>query len=201
MNPRRLDIEAYRDSLLRAAGALDEKMYGPPVKPRMDPDAIVYADARYDQWPKDVKEGPATWRRSIYIFSKRSNLFPFLQTFDAPRAIGSCARRDLTTVPTQGLMLLNDAFVREQARLFAERILWEAASDPATRVARVYELALGRKPNQDELRKATAFLQAQAKQYQDDLARESTSLARSAVSALVDFCQVMLAANEFIYVD
>ncbi len=65
----------------------------------------------------------------------------------------------------------------------------------------VYGLALGRKANQDELRKATAFLQAQAKQYQDDLGPESTSLARSAVSALVDFCQVMLAANEFIYVD
>ena len=199
--PARLEAEILRDSILSVSGTLNRKLYGPAVKPRMDPDAIVYADARYDQWPKDVNEGPATWRRSIYVFVKRSNLFPFLQTFDAPRAIGSCARRDLTTVPTQGLVLLNDVFVREQARLFAERILWEAAADPASRVTRVYQLALGRKPNQNELRKAEAFLEVQAKQYQDDLGPESTSLARSAVSALVDFCQAMLAANEFVYVD
>ena len=29
MNPRRLDIEAYRDSMLRASGKLSDKMYGP----------------------------------------------------------------------------------------------------------------------------------------------------------------------------
>ena len=29
MNPRRMDIESYRDSLLRAAGRLSEEMYGP----------------------------------------------------------------------------------------------------------------------------------------------------------------------------
>jgi Protein of unknown function (DUF1553)/Protein of unknown function (DUF1549)/Planctomycete cytochrome C len=199
--PVRLEAEVLRDSILSVSGTLNRKLYGPAVKPRMDPDAIVFADARYDQWPKEVKEGPATWRRSIYIFTKRSNLFPFLQTFDAPRAIGSCARRDLTTVPTQGLALLNDAFVREQARLFAERVLWESAADPASRVARVYALALGRKPSQSELRKAAGFLKDQAKQYQDDLGSDSTSLSRSSVSALADFCQVLLASNEFSYID
>ena len=199
--PVRLEAEVLRDSILSVSGALNRTLYGPPVKPRMDPDAIVFADARYDQWPKDVKEGPATWRRSIYIFTKRSNLFPFLQTFDAPRAIGSCSRRDLTTVPTQGLALLNDAFMREQARLFAERVLWESAADPASRVAGVYALALGRKPNANESGKATAFVKDQAKQYQDDLGSDSTSLSRSSVSALTDFCQVLLASNEFSYVD
>jgi len=199
--PVRLEAEILRDSILSVSGTLNRKLYGPAVKPHMDPDAIYNADARYDQWPKDVKEGPATWRRSIYVFTKRSNLFPFLQTFDAPRAIGSCARRDVTTVPTQGLTLLNDAFMREQAWLFAERVLWESGADTLSRVTRAYELALGRKPNQIELRKAAAFLKDQAKQYQDDLGSDSTSPSRSAVSAITDFCQVLLASNEFSYIN
>jgi len=199
--PVRIEAEILRDSILSVSGTLNRTLYGPPVKPRMDADAIYSADARYDQWPKDVKEGPPTWRRSIYIFTKRSNLFPFLQTFDAPRAIGACTRRDLTTVPTQGLALLNDVFVREQAQLFAERILWEAPADPASRITRAYSLAFGRKPSQNELSRAMLFLEAQAKQYQEDLGPEATSQPRSAVTALADFCQALVAANEFIYVD
>ncbi len=199
--PVRLEAEILRDSVLGVSGSLNRKLYGPAVKPYMDTEAIYNGDAHYDQWPKDVKEGPATWRRSIYVFTKRSNLFPFLQMFDAPRAVGSCARRDVTTVPTQGLALLNDAFIRQHARHFAERIFWEAGADTVSRVTRAYELAFGRKPNQDELRKAAIFLQDQAKQYQDDLGPDSTSLSRSAVSAIADFCQVLLASNEFSYVN
>jgi hypothetical protein len=199
--PVRLEAEILRDSILSVSGTLNRKLYGPAVKPHMDTEAIYNADARYDQWPKDVKEGPATWRRSIYVFTKRSNLFPFLQAFDAPRAIGSCARRDVTTVPTQGLTLLNDAFMREQSQLFAERVLWESEADTRSRVTHVYELALGRMPNQTELRNAAAFLKDQAKQYQDDLGSDSTSPSRSAVSAITDFCQVLLASNEFSYIN
>ena len=32
MNPRRLDIEAYRDTLLRAAGELNDEMDGPSAR-------------------------------------------------------------------------------------------------------------------------------------------------------------------------
>src|SRR6185312_9653448 len=31
MNPRRLDIEAYRDCLLQASGSLDDQLYGPSL--------------------------------------------------------------------------------------------------------------------------------------------------------------------------
>ena len=199
--PVRLEAEALRDAILSVSGCLNRKLYGPAVKPPVQPEAIYYADARYDQWPKDVRDGPATWRRSIYVFTKRSNLFPFLQTFDSPSAIGSCTRRNLTTVAPQALALLNDDFVRDQARHFAERILLESAAGSASRVTCVYELALGRKPSQDELAKSIRFLEEQRQQYQSDIGPESTSLSRSSMSALIDFCQALIAANEFIYID
>ncbi len=199
--PVRLDAEVLRDSILSVSGNLNRKLYGSAVKPRIHPDAVVYAADNYDQWPRDVKDGPATWRRSIYIFTKRSNLFPFLQTFDSPSALGSCTRRNLTTVAPQALALLNDEFVRDQAHHFAERILWESPAEPAARVERIYALALGRKPSLNELANALRFLKKQAQQYQSDVGPESTSLARSSVKALADFCQAIIAANEFITVD
>jgi hypothetical protein len=199
--PQRCEGEVLRDTILSISGCLNLKLYGPVVKPRMHPDAIVYAADNYEQWPKDVKDGTATWRRSIYIYTKRSNLFPFLQTFDSPSAIGSCTRRNTTTVAPQALALMNDDFVREQARRLAERILWECPTNAARRIERIYELALGRKPNRRELARAVEFVEEQAKQHHSDAGAELTSTTPSAVNALVDFCQVIIASNEFIYID
>jgi mono/diheme cytochrome c family protein len=199
--PERVEGEVLRDTILSVSGCLNRKVYGPLVKPRIHPDAIVYAADNYEQWPKDVKDGPATWRRSIYIYTKRSNLFPFLQAFDGPSAIGSCARRNLTTVAPQALALLNDEFVREQTRRFAERILWECPADPARRIDRVYELALGRKASRMELARAVKFVEEQAKQHHSDVGAELASTSPSSFNALVDFCQIIIASNEFIYVD
>ncbi len=57
-------------------------------------------------------DGPEQWRRSIYLFVKRSLPTPLLETFDAPVPSSSCGRRMQSTVPTQALALLNDPFVR-----------------------------------------------------------------------------------------
>jgi hypothetical protein len=199
--PVRLEAEILRDSILSVSGCLNQQVYGPAVKPWMHPDAVVFADPNYDRWPKDVKDGPETWRRSIYIFTKRSNLFPFLQTFDSPSALGSCTRRNPTTVAPQALALMNDEFVRAQSRYFAQRILWENSAGPAGRIERIYELALGKKPGKAELARSLEFLQKQSRQYQSDSAADLASSAHSSIDALADFCQAVFASNEFIYVD
>jgi hypothetical protein len=62
-------------------------------------------------------------------------------------------------------------------------------------------LALGRKPTKAELGRAVTFLQEQARQYQSDSGAELASPAGSSMDALVDFCQVIFASNEFIYID
>jgi hypothetical protein len=181
--PFRLEAEALRDSILAVSGALNYDMYGPAVRPYIPAEATLTRSK--DKWPKDVVEGPNTWRRTIYVFAKRSVRYPWLETFDAPDGVTSCGRRVPTTVPTQALNLLNDPFVRQQARHFAARVTADASpGSSAEKVRRAYQLAFGRTPKSSELDRALTFLN------QADPG-----------AALVDFCHALFTSNEFMYID
>jgi hypothetical protein len=134
------------------------------------------------------------WRRSIYIFAKRANLFPFLQAFDAPNAVGSCTRRNPTTVAPQALTLMNDSFVRARARDFAARLAKIAPGE--ARIASAFLLAFGRKPAEQEVTKSQNFLREQTREY-----RSNANLPDPDKAALADFCQALIAANEFSSID
>ncbi|HYO84708.1 MAG TPA: DUF1553 domain-containing protein, partial [Bryobacteraceae bacterium] len=177
--PVKLQGEVLRDSILSVSGSLNAKMFGPAVRPPIPESATATRSA--SKWPKDLKEGPEVWRRTIYVFNKRSIRIPWLETFDAPDWISSCGRRVPTTVPTQALTLLNDPFVREQSRRFAERIRSEEPADAHAQVNRAYRLAVGRAPSQSEEGDSVQFLQQGGR--------------------LPDFCHVLLTLNEFLYVD
>jgi hypothetical protein len=156
-------------------------MYGPPVRPFIPKEAI--ATRTLNPWP-DVKDGPESWRRSIYLFSKRSIRVPMLETFDAPDPSTTCGRRLTTTLPTQALTLLNDSFVRNQARRFAELVIEKAGSDGEAEIRAAYRLALSRDPSAHEIKSGQEFL------HKGDQ-KES----------LVDLCHVLFTLNEFAYVD
>jgi len=89
MNPRRLDIEAYRDSLLQAAGKLDLTMYGPS---------------------EDIDTGR---RRTVYatLSRGRSNA-DVLKLYDAPPPMQHTPMRYLTINPLQALFVMNSGFVQ-----------------------------------------------------------------------------------------
>jgi len=194
--PRRVEAEILRDSILAVSGCLNPHFFGPATKPRMNPEAISVTnpEKHYDEWPARVVDSPKTWQRSIYIFVKRSNLFPFLQVFDASDAIGSCTRRNPTTVAPQALTLLNDPFVREQARAFAARLSPLASRDARVRTA--FDLALGRDPSPEETAGALRFIERQANDSPAASGREAAE-----ANALTDFCQGLMALNEFCYID
>jgi hypothetical protein len=138
--PMRLEAEALRDAILAVSGRLNPKMYGPAVKVRIPGEAIVTRSK--DEYPRNIVDGPDVWRRSVYVFIKRSVMVPFFEVNDAPGAAASCGRRARTTVAPQALTLLNDPFVRESARAFARR-----AGTPE----RAFLLALGRPAKPSEL--------------------------------------------------
>ena len=148
---------------------------------------------------KDVKDTPATRRRSVYLFHKRVVQHPLMQAFDGPDAQASCGRRETTTVAPQALALLNDPFVRARALDFAQRVEKEGGVELETQVRLAWRLALGRDPSPDELGSGTAFVQAQTRRRaMRDPGQAKTSTQQL---ALADFCQVLLCMNEFIYVD
>ena len=118
--PRRLEAEALRDAILSVSDRLDLTMFGPPVKAFISPAAR--AGREKDSLAAPGADGPEQWRRSVYLFVKRSTPMPLLQAFDSPPLTSSCGRRTQSIVPTQALALLNDGFIRRQAQEFARRV-------------------------------------------------------------------------------
>jgi hypothetical protein len=171
---QRLDAEIIRDSILAVSGGLNLEMFGKPVFPMLQTDLLKSMSNGI--W-KQSTDGPAVWRRSIYVYRKRGLPFPLLDIFDLPNQNISCGARNISTVPTQALMLLNDDFVIQQSQLFANR-LREAAPDPEKQVDLAYRIALGRPPAEAELRMNLDFLKTRQ---------------------LTDFTHVMLNLNEFLY--
>ena len=144
--PVRLEAEALRDSILALSGRLDLTMYGPAVRLHIPGDAIVTRSK--DDYPRLLKDGPEQWRRSVYVFIKRSVALPFFEVNDVPGTSASCGRRARTTVAPQALTLLNDPFVRDCAKAFAIR-----AGSPG----KAFEMALGRPPGEKDLEAASAL--------------------------------------------
>ena len=128
-------------------------------------------------WNRE-EDGPKVWRRSVYVYRKRGLPFPMFEAFDLPDQNLSCGRRNVSTVPTQALMLLNDEWVLKQAKFFADRVAEAAHDNPEREVDLAYELALSRKPAAEE--RAAAL---------EMLARHK----------LVDLTHVLLNLNEFVY--
>ncbi|HYI94930.1 MAG TPA: PSD1 and planctomycete cytochrome C domain-containing protein [Bryobacteraceae bacterium] len=143
---RRLDAEAVRDSILAVSGALNREIGGPAVFPKLE--AEVLTQLTNGIWRRE-EDGPKVWRRSVYIYRKRSMPFPMLESFDLPDQNISCGVRAVSTVPTQALMLMNDEFVVRQAELFADRVR-ETQPDPSKRIDTAYKIALNRAPDAKE---------------------------------------------------
>src|SRR5205823_1940637 len=82
---------------------------------------------------------------------------PFLTIFDWPRPLATTGQRSVTNVPAQGLALLNDPFVVQEAARFAEQVLAVGGTSEA-RVVRMYLLALARPPSHSERERALALV-------------------------------------------
>ena len=192
--PQRLEAEILRDSILVVSGCLNTNMFGPGVKAPV-PAELNSAYNTFDPYPKDAKDSPETWRRSVYLFTKRSLRQPLLEVFDGADPSATCARRLPTTVAPQALALLNDTWVRARAKDFAQRLVQEAGEDRTAQVHRAYALALGRPPRADEVKAGLRFLSAQAASRTDRGEPDGGQL------ALTDFCHALFGLNEFLYAD
>ena len=174
----RLEAEIIRDQILTVSGALDRTIGGPTIFPYIDPDLFEKSSKR--DWKGLPDSDPSTWRRSIYIFSKRSIRYPMFETFDQPNLVNSTDRRNRTTLATQALILMNNQMVRYQAGHFAERVKKEAGADPLKQVERAVQLALGRSADAIERKRGLEF-------------------AKSGAGGLAQFCHLLLNLNEFVY--
>jgi hypothetical protein len=103
---------------------------------------------------------------------------------------------------------LNSKVSLEWSQAFAGRVLKEAGTDPNAQVEDAYRLAYGRRPDGTEKDTVLTFLTKQqgliaersstgGKLASPSLMPEGYDATRGA--ALVDFCQMLLNSNEFVY--
>ena len=153
---RRLSAEELRDAMLAVSGELTFSYGGKSV---MLPVEEPLVDLLYDPTQWRVPSDPAQHRRrSVYLIAKRNLRLPFMEVFDQPALLTSCATRETSTHAPQSLELLNGRISNEIAELFASRLERETGGNTAETVRGAYLLALGRPPSRDEARIAGEFL-------------------------------------------
>ena len=181
---RRLDVEEIRDGLLAIEGSLDLTMGG-----TLDEGFGTDLENSNDRLSLD----PATLRRrTIYLPLRRANLPTLLGLFDFGDAVNSVAKRPSTTVAPQALFAMNSEFVAERAGNLAEALLDERDADDALRVERAFLTVLNRPPTAEEAADASSYLERFQERFRGASARRD---------AWQSYCRVLMASNEFIYVD
>jgi len=192
MNRRRLEGEAIRDSILAVSGQLSATMGGPGVYARLPKNVSVELPNNDKELSWGVASEEENRRRSVYLFQRRSLTFPLMEVFDGAAMNQSCPVRAQTTVAPQALALFNGEFSREAAGKLAERLRREAGEDRRAQINRAFWIAFSRGASESEMVESLAFLVSQAEKRKGALA---------ATEAMVDFCHVILNANELVYVD
>ncbi len=146
----RLDAEVLRDIGLWAGGLLAAERGGEGIKPYQPPGlwaALMHPASNTKKYVPDT--GSRLYRRSLYVYWKRTSPHPMLTLFDAPSREVSCVRRSRTNTPLQSLGLLNETQRIEMGRSLAERLLQERESD-AARLELLFTLLASRPPNDVE---------------------------------------------------
>ncbi len=173
VNRRRLSVESFRDSILAVCGNLDLKAGGPSG----DVDDVNFV------------------RRTIYGKVSRHDLGKLLKLFDFPAPNISADKRSDTTLPQQALFLINSPFMIAQSKILAKRFSGEPT--PSAQVRMAYELTVMRTPTDAEVARAVQFLSV-PEPADPKTKHEQKTAAPSRAERLA---QVLLASNEFFYID
>ncbi len=135
---RQLDVEAWRDTILSAAGNLDSNIGGPA---------------------QELSE-PANYKRTIYGTVRRRELSDLLRLYDFPDPITHSPNRVPTITPLQQLYTLNSPFMYAQSVALVELLNRHCGSDHIRRIQMAYQRILSRLPQDRELRLAMDFVQS-----------------------------------------
>jgi hypothetical protein len=141
----RLSAETIRDQALYVAGLLTEKIGGPSVKPYQP--AGLWKDLSMQDMDYIQSKGADLYRRSLYIFWKRTIAPPTMVTFDAAQRESCVVRETRTNTPLQALDLMNDVTFVEAARNLGQRML----KSNGDRLRNGFRTALARDPSAQEL--------------------------------------------------
>jgi hypothetical protein len=111
--------------------------------------------------------------------------------FDYPTPLSTMGRRSVSNVPAQALSMMNNPFILEQSRLWADRVLAEQHPSPEARIQRLYEMAFTRPATSNELAFAIEFLKEQGHAYSGP----------NDPRTWADLCHVLFNVKEFLFIE
>ena len=173
-NPRRMDAETIRDSVLLVSGKLNDQRGGPGFED------FAYKQAYAPEYNYITADSPKLWRRSIYRFLVRTTPNRFMTTLDCPDPANFTPKRLNTTTPLQSLALYNNDFMLRQAGYLAERIETAAGPNLKKQVEQAFRLVFNRPPNEEEMEISESVLEEEN---------------------LFVLCRSLINSNEFFYFD
>jgi Protein of unknown function (DUF1553)/Protein of unknown function (DUF1549)/Planctomycete cytochrome C len=166
----RLPAEVVRDNALAIAGLLVKKIGGPSVKPYQPAGLWEELAGGAGEAPYVQDKGPGLYRRSLYVYRKRTVPHPLMSTFDAPSREVCQVKRPRTNTPLQALELLNDLTYVEAARNLAQLAIEEGGTCDSDRITYAFRRALARDPSRGELELLLGGLKRYLNVYNTDLA-------------------------------
>lgn len=171
-NRRRMEFEAIRDSMLAVSGKLDTTRGGPA--------ALIVTEV--SETPDKVSWQVNPYRRTVYAAVERDQVLPQLLTFDVASPDETSSRRDITTVPTQSLFMMNSEFPMEMAAGVTEQLGLKTSdsneSDAA--IKKLYFHIFQRNPSAGEAAAARAFIESATK---DSVETNSKNTVAAAVNS------------------
>ena len=205
----RLPAELIRDNALSVAGLLNlETVGGKSIKPAQP--AKYYQHLNFPQRRYQPTSNADQWRRSVYIHWQRMFLHPTLKAFDAPSREECTAERPSSNTPSAALVLMNDPIFIEAARMLAARTLSLTPSEEfSVRLERLYQLALSRSPDSEEIKLLKSLYQSNYESFQQNpetakaflaigQAKPETSLDETTLATWTSIARAVLNTNEFI---
>jgi cytochrome c553/mono/diheme cytochrome c family protein len=189
MSRKRLEAEAIRDAVLATSGKLKlERPHGSPVMKLTGGE--LGRQVRGDELLKENEY------RSCYLPLARGYVPEFLNVFDMADPELVTGQRDVTTVATQALYMMNSPVVQELSTATAERVLKnEKLKDEGNRIDYAFQLTLGRRATADQIGAAQQFLKDFESSQASGMKPEQRRL-----QAWTTFCHTLYASAEFRYV-
>ena len=189
-NRRRLDAEEVRDALLTVGDNLDLQMYG-QLLPNTDRAYVTGTGSKRTTYDFN--------RRSVYLPILRSALYNVFIAFDFADPSVIQGQRKNTVVTPQALFMMNSKLVQDEASRLAQRVLQDDIKTNAERINALHEIVYGRVATSEDIDKCNQFLQ----RYRELSVQDMDDNVSAAAELVIwqGLCRVLLAANEFAYLD
>ena len=129
--------------------------------------------------------------RSVYLPIVRDEEPRSLSVFDLADSSTITGQRESSNTANQSLYLMNNPFVMQQSKSFADR-LSAIGERPVDQIDQAFLLAYGRLPTADEVMATSAFFRQFSPSISPRERRQAT---------LAALCQSLFASAEFRYID